>query len=292
MGIYSRPVSEIIQSRFSCRTFLKEALAAEKQQKLRAFMKELQCGPLGTALRFELVAAEDAQRKELRGLGTYGTIRGTSGYIVGAVGPGSKNLEDFGCMLEQIVLCATDLEIGTCWLGGAFTKSGFAKKIAAKPEERLPAVVAMGMIADEARARRAALRLSVGADSRLPWETLFFEGSFGASLSREKAGQYAAALEDLRLGPSASNKQPWRICLAQDKSAFHFYLQRTKGYPGSLATTLLRIDDLQRVDMGIGMCHFELSAAELGLNGHWMVQEPPIAKPQAGCEYTVSWFME
>ena len=287
MSLYSKPISEIIQDRFSCRTFLKEAILPEKQERLRAFIGAIQAGPLGSAVRFELLAAEDRDRKELRGVGTYGTIRGTSGYIVGAMSPGAKNLEDFGYRLEQIVLYATDLDIGTCWLGGAFTKSGFAKKIAAATEERLPAVVAMGMIADEAQARRAALRLSVGADTRLPWEALFFDGKFGASLSREKAGRYAAPLESLRLGPSASNKQPWRVIQAD--SAFHFYLQRTKGYPGSLVTKLLRIEDLQRVDLGIGMCHFELSAKELGLKGGWMVEEPDIAKPDATCEYTVSW---
>ena len=32
--------------------------------------------------------------------------------------------------------------------------------------------------------------------------------------------------------------------------------------------------DLQRVDMGIAMCHFELAARERGLAGRWVVEQP------------------
>jgi hypothetical protein len=102
------------------------------------------------------------------------------------------------------------------------------------------------------------------------------------------AGEYAASLEALRWGPSASNKQPWRI--VRINNAFHFYLTRTKGYgKESLLFTLLRLADLQRVDMGIAMCHFELTARELNLAGRWTVREPDIAKPGDSTEYIVSW---
>ncbi|HMD89523.1 MAG TPA: nitroreductase family protein [Anaerolineaceae bacterium] len=287
MSVYTKPITEIIQNRFSCRSYLKVPVDSEKQQMLQAFISDIRVGPLNTSVRYDLLAAENRDRKALRGLGTYGLIKDAAGFVVGAMGPGNKNLEDYGYRLEQIVLYLTDLGLGTCWLGGNFTRSSFARKIGATTEERLPAVIALGIIADEAQARQSAMRQSVGADTRLPWENLFFDGKFGASLSRQKAGPYALLLENLRLGPSASNKQPWRVI--QAGNAFHFYLQRTKGYPPALVKTVLQIEDLQRVDLGIAMCHFELTASELGLLGCWMVQEPPINKPDALCEYTVSW---
>jgi hypothetical protein len=52
---------------------------------------------------------------------------------------------------------------------------------------------------------------------------------------------------------------------------------------------LLQFADLQRVDLGIAMCHFELTARELGLAGRWVVQDPNIAKPDDQTEYIVSW---
>ena len=52
---------------------------------------------------------------------------------------------------------------------------------------------------------------------------------------------------------------------------------------------------MQRLDLGIAMCHFELTAQELSLKGRWIVQEPPIEKPQEVSsrdnlmEYIASW---
>jgi hypothetical protein len=47
--------------------------------------------------------------------------------------------------------------------------------------------------------------------------------------------------------------------------------------------------DLQRIDMGIAMCHFDLAARELGLAGTWEASEPEIARPDGLTEYTATW---
>ena len=92
----------------------------------------------------------------------------------------------------------------------------------------------------------------------------------------------------VRLAPSASNKQPWRI--VKDGSAWHFYLQRTPKYgPGSVVFNVMKLADLQRVDMGIAMCHFELTARELGLDGKWARMNPGLEIPDERTEYVVSW---
>ena len=90
------------------------------------------------------------------------------------------------------------------------------------------------------------------------------------------------------MAPSATNRQPWRIVRRGDD--WHFYLARTKGYgKGSPWFKLLRIADLQRVDLGIAMCHFELVAREAGLAGRWVVDDPGLALPGPGIEYTATW---
>jgi hypothetical protein len=148
-------------------------------------------------------------------------------------------------------------------------------------------VTSIGYIADPEKARKGMIRRWVGADQRLPWEQLFFLKRFGAPLTREEAADHAASLEMVRLGPSASNKQPWRI--VKDGSAWHFYLQRTKGYREGTIQKHWKVADIQRLDMGIAMCHFELTAGELGSSGKWVVQEPGIGMPDDLTEYTVSW---
>jgi nitroreductase len=284
--LYSKPVTEIIRQRFSCRKYLEKPIAEDQRRRLADFISSAGRGPLGTTVRFELVAATEQDRSSLKGLGTYGFIRGAAGFIVGAVGHSEKNLEDYGYVMEKIILCATDIGLGTCWLGGTFTKSGFAKKISAADGELVPAVTSIGYVA-QGGGFDGKLRQFVGADNRQPWENLFFREKFGIPLSPDEAGAYSVPLEMVRIGPSASNKQPWRI--VKERNAWHFYIKRTKGYGNSFTFRLLGLADLQRVDMGIAMSHFELTAKELGLKGTWTVREPKIEKPDSLTEYTVSW---
>jgi hypothetical protein len=284
--LYSKPVTEIIEKRFSCRTYIDKPIAEEDRERLSDYLSAIGAGPFGAAVRFKLIAATDEDRKALKGLGTYGFIKGATGFIVGAVGPSLKNLEDYGYMMECAILSATDMGMGTCWLGGSFTRSRFAKKISATVEELVPAVTSVGYILTKEQSGVTTRQL-VGGHNRRPWENLFFREKFGIPLLPDEADPYAVPLEMVRIGPSATNKQPWRII--KDGNSWHFYMQRTRGYGNTLAFKLLNIADLQRVDMGIAMCHFEMTAGELGLKGKWDIKEPKIEKPTSLCEYTASW---
>ncbi len=282
-------IQEIIGQRYSCRSYLDEPIREMHRQSLKDFLETQQIGPLGTHARFELVAATQDDRQSLKGLGTYGFIKNPTGFIIGALEQGPKNLEDYGYLLEHAILAATDIGLGTCWLGGTFTKSRFAKKISLRDTETIPAVVATGYIVEKI-GRDGQIRKYLSANRRLPKEQLFKIDTFGSPLTTEAAGAYAELLEMVRWAPSASNKQPWRIVRIGD--TWHFYLQRTKGYgKGTLLFSVLRLADLQRVDMGIAMCHFELTARALGLNGHWANKDPQIKTPE-NTEYIVTWLNE
>jgi hypothetical protein len=282
---YSKPITELIKARFSCRRYREEPVSEGERRQLVEFIAANSTGPFGSPTRFELITATEADRRALRGLGTYGFIRNPTGFIIGAMEEAEHNLEDFGYAMERIILFATDIGLGTCWLGGTFTKSRFAKKIGLKSGESVPAVTSTGYIAG--KPRDDLIHQWGGGARRYAWDTFFFDRRFGTPLSREAAGRYAVPLEMVRLGPSASNKHPWRI--VRDGNVHHFYAQRTPGYRESIAFKLLRIADMQRLDMGIAMCHFELTAKELGLEGRWEVDEPAIEKPDGMTEYTVSW---
>lgn len=281
----NQSVIAVMRQRFSCRIHADEPVAESTQRQLSEFLDAHATGPFGSSTRFALIAAAGRDQQELKGLGTYGFIKGAKGFIVGAVGPGAKNLEDFGYLMEYAILFATDLGLGTCWLGGSFTKSSFAKRIDASSDEIIPAVTSLGYIAEGSKAKDW-IRKRAGGAARLAADQLFFQDGFGHPL--QQMGDYAEALEMVRWAPSASNKQPWRIIRLGDD--WHFYLRRTKGYgKNSLMGKLLGVADLQRVDMGIAMCHFELAARELGLTGRWVVAEPDVQKPDENTEYSVSW---
>ena len=120
---------------------------------------------------------------------------------------------------------------------------------------------------------------------RQPPRELFFREDFTTPLDIEGSG-YAFPLEMVRLAPSASNKQPWRV-IGKD-GATHFYLKRTPGYR-ERNKKMFGIADLQRVDMGIAMCHFHLAAKEAGLAGGWRFEDPGFEPPWPETEFTATW---
>jgi len=287
---FSIPVTAVIRKRYSCRNYLKKPIEASKQSALEQVMQNLPPGPFGVVERFELPTATGEDQRALRGLSTYGFIHNPPAFIIGATRPAPFNLENFGYRMELIVLHATDLELGTCWLGGTFTRSSFMHKIHAAGDESIPAVCSIGHINDHASPVDQAVRQKAGSDYRLGWECLFFDEKFGVPLTLHTAGKYAEVLEMVRIGPSASNKQPWRI--VKQGSLWHFYLQRTKGYREWWLARLMGIADMQRIDMGIAMCHFSLAAGEAGLAGSWEVGPPSRrANDLTGnpAEYVVTW---
>lgn len=283
----NQSIIKVIRQRYSCRTYQKKEIQKDIHKQLSDYASSSQVGPLGTASRFKMIAATDGDSKSLRGLGTYGFIKNAAGFIVGATKDAPNYLEDFGYLMEKFILYATDLGLGTCWLGGSFTRSRFSKKISAGKNEIIPSVTSVGYISGRPRVFDKIIRQEASSDRRRPWNWLFFDGEFGKSLTEQAAGDYATPLEMVRLGPSASNLQPWR--LIKDENAWHFYLHRKLGYRDSSAAKFLKTADLQRVDMGIAMCHFELTAKELGFLGYWNVDDPGIQKPDALTEYTASW---
>lgn len=284
---FTKPITELIRQRFSCRTYQERPIEPQLRQRLGAYLAPPLSGPFGNPARFELVAAREGDRRALRRLGTYGFIKGATGFIVGAIRERDLCLEDYGYLMERLILYATDMGLGTCWLGGTFTKSSFARKISLRPDEIMPCVTSIGYIAERPRPLERIIRRGANADRRLPWERLFFEEEFGEALERRSAGDYAEALEMVRLGPSASNRQPWRIIRQAD--CYHFYLQRSPGYNERSRLQLFTVADLQRVDMGIAMCHFELTTREVGLKGRWERVKAGVVLPDETLEYTVSW---
>lgn len=278
--VFDESITELIKKRLSVRTYIEQPLTAEVKETLRGFVSNLK-GPFGGTVRFELIERDLALKESKAKLGTYGVISGATTYVVAVVEKANKDLEDYGYCLEKVILYATSLGLGTCWLGGTFKKSEFAKAIGQKDHEILPCITPIGYPSQKRGLIDSAMRFVAGSKNRKAWEELFFSNDFSHGLSESEAGKYVTPIEMIRLAPSASNKQPWRI--VKETNKIHFYLQHTKGYAKMLAY------DLQRVDMGIAMCHFDLTMKELGIEGKWHISAPASISTPQDTEYVVSW---
>lgn len=280
---YSRSIIEIIQERSSRRSYTPQPVETEKLGMLRDSFATLE-GPFGGKARFVILDTTGWGEGKINALGTYGTIQGASLFIVGILRRNEHDMEDFGYQFEKIILRATDLGLGTCWIGGIFNRSRFAGKSGVREDEVLPAISPLGYATPKRSVADSVIRWSAGSRNRRPWRELFFHGSFDLALPDGAAGRYLDPLEMLRLGPSASNRQPWRVVREQGRDLFHFYLRRSKGYD-----KLIKAVDLQRLDMGIAMSHFELTARELGLGGRWVNMPPSLDPLPERTEYVQSW---
>jgi hypothetical protein len=233
--------------------------------------------PFGSRVRLKLAlgAAEDGKK-----LGTYGFIQGAQAYLAGAVTHGDRDLEDFGYVFEHLILEATRAGMGTCWLGGTLDRKAFGQRLELGPDEWLPAASPVGPPKPKRGLVDNVVRRFAKSRKRLGFREIFFQGSFEQAATPESAGPWAPVLEGVRRGPSASNKQPWRVLV--DEAGAHLYLQPTPNYASMLKF------EIQRLDMGIAMCHLELGARDAGLVGSWRQAEPSVSAPE-GARYVASW---
>ena len=86
----------------------------------------------------------------------------------------------------------------------------------------------------------------------------------------------------VRLGPSAGNKQSWRIFKEPTRDTFHFYTINPKD------GRFLQYSKFRPIDIGIGVCHFDLTAKELGIEGNWVFGNPEIPGSEE-LSYIISW---
>lgn len=280
--IYSKSIVQIIKERISVRSYEPKLVEPALKENLVSYLDKLN-GPFGAKVRFKLIDSKDSLDKGIK-LGTYGMIRGASSFIASACEKHDMSLEELGYELEKFILYATSLGLGTCWLGGTFKKSEFSKALELKNAELLPIVTPVGYPNKNKSILDTLIWKVTAARSRKSWDEIFFNKSFNKALSESDAGGYKEALEMSRLAPSASNKQPWRII--KDDDTFHFYLCHAKGYNASTGF------DMQKIDMGIIMCHFDLTLKEMGISGSFKKCPQTIEIPNENTEYIISWICD
>lgn len=260
-------IEKLIRERRSIRTFEERPLEALDKEKLCAFMEAVE-NPYALPVGFKLLEGMSCP-----------VVVGTELYVGGKIKKAPHMNEAFGYSFEQMVLFAQSLGIGTVWIGGTMDRAAFEKAMELGPEEEMPCVSPLGYRAQKMSLRESMMRKGIKADERMAFEELFYNDSFEQPLTKDKAGRWYQPLEMVRLAPSAVNKQPWRAIVKED--AVHFYLQRSKGFSGGEI-------DMQKIDLGIALCHFDLAAKELGMTAEFSLAEPDITVKE-GMEYIASY---
>jgi nitroreductase len=276
---------EAMKKRQSTRTFATEGIKDSHFKKIMDYIRneENLIGPFENKGRIELIQVTNNVSEKGIKLGTYGFIKNPQAYLVGVAKNSKYSLVEFAYTFQKLVIILTEQDIGTCWMGGTFNRNSFEQEIQLGEGEFIPCITPIGYPNQKQRVFDKALRYVVKADNKKPWDKLFSDSAFNVPLTKENAGTLEIPFEMVRLGPSASNKQPWRLLLSSDRKLCHFFIEHTPNYSSSLGY------DMQLLDMGIAMCQFESACKELEIEGRWVVEQPIIPLPNEQTEYIVSW---
>lgn len=173
-----------------------------------------------------IVIGECDEEKLFLNIPIVGAVVGTNRYAAVIADMSAPHAALYaGASGEMLVLEAVSLGLGTCWLG-FFRRS--AVDIALSPNERVLAIIALGIAAEEDIRERKRKPLSeiCSSDPAL-WPIYAFN-----------------AAECVRAAPSAMNRQPWKLAYA--------------GRTVMLSRKKLGGD----LDMGIALLHLTLGAGE------------------------------
>ncbi len=198
-------------------------------------------------------------------------------YVAGKVEKKTYADVAFGFSFEKLVLYAWSLGIGTVWIGGTMKRELFEAAAGLKDGEMMPCVSPLGYPAKKRSLKETMMRKGIGADRRISSDKLFFNETWENPLKPE--ADMNDILEMVRWAPSAVNKQPWRIIYKD--SIYHFYEKKDKGYVNDST------GDLQKIDVGIALCHFCMGLEEKGRKPEVSVTDPGIEIPE-NAEYIAS----
>ncbi len=262
-------INTIIE-RKSVRTYDGKDLKPEDLKVLKEYAENIET-PFGIPAEFRFLEADKYGLKSP-------VLSGVNLYVAGKTEVVPYSDVSFGYAFEKLVLKAQSMGIGTVWIAGTMNRDAFEKAMELKDNEAMPAVSPLGYPGKRSM-RESLMRRGVKADSRIAADKLFFKGSFGEPLSEDISQEMRVCLETVRWAPSAVNKQPWRVVICDDM--FHFYEHHDKGYlhPNGM--------DLQKIDVGIAICHLDLALEEKGFKHEIVIDDPGLETPQ-DVEYIAS----
>ena len=257
---------EIIKERKSVRSYDGTPLKDQDRKDIEEYIKEIP-NPFNIPVEFILLDAKEY------GLSSP-VLSGESLYVAGKVAKKEYADVAFGYSFERLVLHAWTLGVGTVWIGGTMKREVFEAAARVGDGEMMPCVSPLGYPAKKRSLKESMMRKGIGADSRISGDKLFFADEWGKAFT--PPDDMADILEMVRWAPSAVNKQPWRIIVKD--GTYHFYEKKDRGYINEAT------GDLQKIDVGIAMCHFIMGLEESGRHAEVVISDPHIEIP-ADAEY-------
>ncbi len=239
-------ILEAIEQRISCRAF---AGVPVEQQKIDILAEEIRLINRESGLNFQLYGP--------RGNGDGTAIdmsakmfSGNPPLYVALVGPEDPiSQEKVGYYGEGLVLLATQLGLGTCWVASTYNRETTRAEL--REGQKLHDVVPIGYAPEKLPLKVRTIRSSIRSRSKKP-EDLWR----GPAPFNQAPEWIQACIQAVCKAPSAINEQPV------------VFVREAQDQP--IRAELVRVKSGQEyTDLGIAKLHFELVAASYGINAAW-----------------------
>ncbi len=246
-----------IHQRFSVRSYADRSVSPAIFERLLNVADDV--APLSNMPpRVTLIEGTDAVKNVLTFMiGSYGLVQNAPCLLAGILPKESESARvDLGYVLEHVVLEATRLDLGTCWITGTYNAERAKEAVGLVPGEIVAAVCALGYPTDKGlgRLHTQLVRRLASGHKRKPLTKIVFSEQWGEPWSPDGADpNLVTVLKHARLAPSAHNAQPWRFILRPDGLA-------------------LAVVKPMFIDAGIVMSHVTLAAAAAERAGEWQLR--------------------
>ncbi|MCX6005092.1 MAG: nitroreductase family protein [Chloroflexi bacterium] len=170
--------------------------------------------------------------------------------------------EKMGYTGEGIILEATALGLGTCWVALSYRSKSAMSMMKLSATEKLIAVSPVGYATDVITFEEKAITGFGANHKRNPLSTMV------SGLEQAQWPPWVRyAVEAARLSPSAINRQPWNFRIEKDSITV------------SVKSPGMEFNVSKRLDCGIAMLHLELGVVNQGVQGEWeLLKQPDVAR--------------
>ena len=166
-------IIEAIKERRSVRSFNGTPVSEADKEKLTKAIED-STDPFGGSVSIRL---KEFDLKDGYKPSTYGMIKGATVFFLLGIGSDEASALSAGFRFEQVVLKATEMGFGTCWIAATFKGSEFDRGQTWPEEEKLTVICPVGVPAKQSFMEKIT-RLSLGSKNRKRNDELFFDGNF------------------------------------------------------------------------------------------------------------------
>jgi nitroreductase len=275
---------DLMRTRRSCRSFQTRKLTSsdykELMESVRMHSGEPKIGQ--SPVRFEYVSAP---------LTVWPTVNATE-FLV-AIAPKDYNrlaVIDVGCGLQKIVMDATCMGLGTCWIGPGADQASVAQHLGDRFNPDQDHIVCVCAVGYKSNYIPIFLRIfNAQFKRRLPLSDLFFaDADFVHPLNLDAApfNRFGRTYEICQWAPSSYNGQTTRCAAITEQNGEEMELKGFDFY----ATTASRY--YAPVAVGIWCANWQMGCEALGIHGHFEVVSADENTFPSLPRYDVTWVLD